>query len=180
MQSGKRVLLVGDHQQLPPLYTDPHKKALARKLGIAAKGRDIDDLIASDFARAFESFYGQQTGAQLLTQYRMAPAIGTMVSKCFYDGKLENGDRTIPNIYQSSPKETRSYVTWLDTSNNGKGANHNSDKGVSIYNRTEADAIIKLLTEISKNTEFISRLDEKLRMVKLPLALFVCMENRKE
>ncbi|HHY0621105.1 nuclease [Vibrio vulnificus] len=163
MQSGKRVLLVGDHQQLPPLYTDPHKKALARKLGIAAKGRDIDDLIASDFARAFESFYGQQTGAQLLTQYRMAPAIGTMVSKCFYDGKLENGDRTIPNIYQSSPKETRSYVTWLDTSNNGKGANHNSDKGVSIYNRTEADAIIKLLTEISKNTEFISRLDEQVK-----------------
>ncbi|GAL02471.1 regulator of nonsense transcripts 1 homolog [Photobacterium aphoticum] len=26
MQSGKRILLVGDHQQLPPLYSDAHKK----------------------------------------------------------------------------------------------------------------------------------------------------------
>lgn len=163
MQSGKRVLLVGDHQQLPPLYTEPHKKALARKLGVAAKDSDIDDLIASDFARAFESKYGQQTGAQLLTQYRMAPAIGTMVSKCFYDGKLENGDRAIPDIYQSGPKETKSYVTWLDTSVNGKGANHNSDKGVSIYNRTEAETIIRLLTEISKNTEFVLSLAEQVK-----------------
>ena len=158
MQSGKRVLLVGDHQQLPPLYTEPHKKALARKLGVAAKGNDIDDLIASDFARAFESGYGQQTGAQLLTQYRMAPPIGTMVSKCFYNGKLQNGDRAIPDIYQLSPRQTSSYVTWLDTSSNGKGANHQNDKGVSIYNRTEADAVIKLLSEISKKSEFISKL----------------------
>ena len=163
MQAGKRVLLVGDHQQLPPLYTEPHKKALARKLGIAAKGGDIDDLVASDFARAFESVYGQQTGAQLLTQYRMAPAIGTMVSQCFYKGKLENGDRGIPDIYQSGPQAIRSYVTWLDTSNSGKGANHNSDKGVSIYNRAEADAIIKLLSEIAKNAEFVSNLSEQVK-----------------
>jgi serine/threonine protein kinase len=163
MQTGKRVLLVGDHQQLPPLYTGPHKKALARKLGIATKGGDIDDLVASDFARAFESVYGQQTGAQLLTQYRMAPAIGTMVSQCFYEGKLENGDRAIPDIYQSAPNEVRTSVTWLDTSNSGKGANHDSDKGVSIYNRTEADAIIKLLSEIAKNIEFVSNLSEQVK-----------------
>lgn len=82
---------------------------------------------------------------------------------CFYDGKLENGDRAIPDIYQSGPKETKSYVTWLDTSVNGKGANHSSDKGVSIYNRTEAEAIIRLLTEISKNTEYVLNLAEQVK-----------------
>lgn len=163
MQSGKRVLLVGDHQQLPPLYTEPHKKALVRKLGISAQGADIDDLIASDFARAFESVYGQQTGAQLLTQYRMAPAIGTMVSECFYKGQLENGERAIPDIYLSGPKGIQSYVTWLDTSHLGKGANHMRDKGVSIYNRSEAEAIITLLSEISKDTVFVSRLTEQVK-----------------
>ncbi|APD85399.1 nuclease [Alteromonas sp. Mex14] len=163
MQSGKRVLLVGDHQQLPPLYTEPHKKALARKLGVAAKGTDIDDLVASDFARAFESVYGQQTGAQLLTQYRMAPAIGTMVSECFYKGKLENGNRAIPDIYHAGPKELKSYVTWLDTSPYGKGAHHNSDKGVSIYNRAEADVILNSLSEIAKNADFVSHLSEHVK-----------------
>ena len=158
MQSGKRVLLVGDHQQLPPLYTEPHKKALARKLGIAGKSADIDELIASDFARAFESAYGNQTGAQLLTQYRMAPPIGTMVSHCFYNDDLVNGDRAIPNIYPSGHKLFNACVAWLDTQVNGKGAHHLSDKGVSIYNRSEVNAIFKLLSEISGNSKFIANL----------------------
>lgn len=72
MQSGKRVLLVGDHKQLPPLYSDAHKRALALKLGIADKDVDLDAILQSDFARGFESPYGIQAGASLLTQYRMA------------------------------------------------------------------------------------------------------------
>lgn len=55
MQSGKRVLLVGDHKQLPPLYSDAHKRALALKLGIADKDVDLDAILQSDFARGFES-----------------------------------------------------------------------------------------------------------------------------
>ncbi|GAB1260004.1 AAA domain-containing protein [Aurantivibrio plasticivorans] len=163
MQSGKRVLLVGDHQQLPPLYTEPHKKALARKLGVVGKSADIDELIASDFARAFESAYGKKTGAQLLTQYRMAPPIGTMVSHCFYDNDLVNGDRAIPDIYPSGHRLFNACVTWLDTQVNGKGAHHLSDKGVSIYNRSEANAILKLLNEIRGNSEFIASLSDHVK-----------------
>ena len=69
MQSGKRILLVGDHRQLPPLYQEPHKKALAQKLGIDSRETDLDAVLQSDFARAFESSYGKQAGAALLTQY---------------------------------------------------------------------------------------------------------------
>ncbi|WP_265095382.1 C-terminal helicase domain-containing protein, partial [Vibrio cholerae] len=45
----------------------------------------------SDFARAFNSPYGKQASAALLTQYRMAPSIGDLVSNTFYDNKLRNG-----------------------------------------------------------------------------------------
>jgi hypothetical protein len=158
MQTGKRILLVGDHKQLPPQYSEPHKKALARKLGIASRGSDLDDMLASDFSRAFESSYGLQTGAQLLTQYRMAASIGDLVSNCFYQGELENGERTIPKIYDNVSRVLDSHVTWLDTSSFGKLANHLSDKGVSIYNRCEADLIMDLLKEISENTSFVSEL----------------------
>ncbi len=70
MQSAKRVLLVGDHLQLPPLYSDAHKQALARKLGIGNTDTDLDEVLRSDFARAFNSKYGVATSAALLTSVR--------------------------------------------------------------------------------------------------------------
>lgn len=158
MQSGKRVLLVGDHQQLPPLYTEPHKKALARKLGISSSGGDLDGMLQSDFARAFESTYGSQASASLWTQYRMAPQIGRLVSETFYKGKLENGERAIPNFYTAGPQFLESLVTWIDTSSLGSKSYHRSDRSVSIYNRCEADLIINMLKEIYADQQFVDSL----------------------
>lgn len=174
MQSGKRILLVGDHKQLPPLYTEPHKKALARKLGIASKDNDVDIMLHSDFARVFESSYGDQVGAQLLTQYRMANPIGDLVSQSFYKGELKNCDRLLPEIYHDAPASLQSVVTWLDTSPLGKAAEHSSDKGVSIYNRSEADQIIHVLQDIAANANFV---DELSNLVKLgePAIGVICM-----
>ena len=45
MQSARRILLVGDHLQLPPLYSDAHKAALARKLGINNSRTEIDEVL---------------------------------------------------------------------------------------------------------------------------------------
>lgn len=160
MQSGKRILLVGDHHQLPPLYQEPHKKALALKLGIDSREIDLDAVLQSDFARAFESQYGKQTGAALLTQYRMAEPIGDLVSSTFYSGELKNGERVIPDIYSHAPKELNHFVTWLDTSNIGDRCYHQDDKGVSIYNRCEADIIISLLKNIAERRSFTSSLKE--------------------
>lgn len=160
MQSAKRVLLVGDHLQLPPLYSDAHKAALARRLGINDKHTELDEVLRSDFARAFNSEYGKQTSATLLTQYRMAPPIGNLVSHTFYDGKLNNGDRAIPDIYEGAPNPLRSAVTWLDTSSLGEPANHQSDRGASIYNRCEAEQVIDLLKQISESGQFLTDLSD--------------------
>lgn len=158
MQSAKRVLLVGDHLQLPPLYSDAHKAALARRLGINDKHTELDEVLRSDFARAFNSEYGKQTSATLLTQYRMIPPIGNLVSHTFYDGKLNNGDRAIPDIYKCAPDPLRTAVTWIDTSSLGEHANHQSDRGVSIYNRCEAEQVIDLLKQISESGQFLADL----------------------
>lgn len=158
MQSAKRVLLVGDHLQLPPLYSDAHKAALARRLGLNAKHTELDEVLRSDFARAFTSEYGKQASATLLTQYRMIPPIGNLVSSTFYDGKLNNGPRTIPDIYSDAPHVLRSPVTWLDTSPFADRANHQSDRGVSIYNRCEAEQVIELLKQIADSGQFLSEL----------------------
>ncbi len=160
MQSAKRVLLVGDHLQLPPLYSDSHKQALARKLGISSKHTDLDEVLRSDFARAFNSKYGEQASAALLTQYRMASPIGNLVSETFYKGKLQNGERSIPDIYKYAPEALRNVVTWLDTASFGARSHHTQGSGSSIYNRCEADEIISLLKEISESADFVAELSE--------------------
>ena len=160
MQSARRVLLVGDHLQLPPLYSDAHKAALARKLGINNSRTEIDEVLRSDFARAFNSAYGAQASAALLTQYRMAPPIGDLVSKTFYDRKLLNGERAIPDVYRQAPEALCSVVTWLDTANLGHRAHHLEDRGTSIYNRCEADEIISVLKQVSENEEFVAQLSK--------------------
>lgn len=174
MQSGKRVLLVGDHKQLPPLYSDAHKRALALKLGIADKEIDIDSVLQSDFARAFESSYGMQSGASLLTQYRMAPQIGNIVSSTFYKGELENGQRQIPDIYGDAPEALQSVVTWLDTSKLGEKRYHGGDRGVSIYNRTEADIVINLLKNIASKSNFVESLKKTVKKGEAAIGV-ICM-----
>lgn len=174
MQSAKRVLLVGDHLQLPPLYSDAHKAALARRLGVSGDLDELEVVLKSDFARAFNSVYGAQASATLLTQYRMAPPIGDLVSHTFYDGKLQNGSRPIPAFYKSGPAFLKSPVAWLDTSTAGKRAHHEKDSGPSIYNRCEAEQIIEVLKQIASCTEFLAEF-MRLRENDEPLIGVICM-----
>ena len=140
MQSGTRILLVGDQNQLPPLYSSEHKKALAKQLGISKD--DVEIKLQSDFGRIFDSYYGHQASAELLTQYRMSPSIGNLVSTCFYEGKLETAvidrlrkddlyaaadgiiDRTIARAVDKAWKtpggKTRAYNAISNLTNIGK------------------------------------------------------------
>lgn len=156
MQSGSRILLVGDHKQLPPLYSEEHKNALARRLGISKRGEELDQALGSDFERVFLSSYGKNACAILKTQYRMAPAIGSLVSACFYENVLENGktDDNVPDIYFNVPEKIKSYVTWLDTSSL-PNTHHESAKSGSLSNRAEADVIISLLQDLANDEVFM-------------------------
>lgn len=156
MQVGKRILLVGDQEQLPPLYSEEHKLALARRLGIQKRGEELDQALGSDFARVFESQYGRKSSAILKTQYRMAPPIGTLISECFYQGKLENGksDADVPPIYDTLPRYFDHTVTWLDTASL-PNAYHEQAKSGSLSNRAEADVIISLLEDLEQDELFM-------------------------
>jgi hypothetical protein len=55
MQSPKRLVLVGDQRQLPPLFDYDLLKAVGPRLGITSQ----KELRRSDFERAFQSDYGR-------------------------------------------------------------------------------------------------------------------------
>lgn len=156
MQSGTRILLVGDHKQLPPLYSDEHKSALARRLGIHERGEELEYALGCDFERVFESQYGKHTCASLTTQYRMAPAIGNLISACFYQNELKNGkkDSDVPNIYFRLPEKIQSTVTWLDVASLPNA--YHEQEGNSFLNRAEAKVIIELLQDLANDDTFMN------------------------
>jgi len=111
----------------------------------------------------------------LTTQYRMAPEIGDLVSDVFYDGKLKNGNRHIPNIYQTAPIAFNSAVTWVDTSTLGSRSYHQQQpRGTSLFNNSEANIVIDLLKQASEDSGFLASLSSIVKKDEPALGV-ICM-----
>lgn len=139
---GKKVILIGDHMQLPPTVhpalLDPEK--------IEIDDRDLyeDELFNDSF------FYRMFTAApasnkqMLSTQYRMPVLIGDLVSSLFYDNELKNGAGTD----SKKPLYFNNNLTLINT-DHPKYA-ESSEQGKSVTNPGEADLVVDLLSKIRK------------------------------
>jgi len=159
MQAGKRILLVGDHLQLPPSYPQTVETEAAKLLGVSRK----DFRRINNFKRAFSSTYGQAAGRTLRIQYRMASAINKLVSHCFYsDSPLEVGREAPGDEYQLLPSFLSKQVTWVDTQDQGRSAFHRSagtHEG-ALVNEAEASAVVEVVRAILCSNSFIQRVTE--------------------
>lgn len=94
MSMGRKIILVGDHKQLPHMLEQDVLKILMED----PRFRDIPEIEKSLFERLFEMFTdGQKPKAvQLTYQFRMHPDICKFVSEAFYDGILKTADSITP------------------------------------------------------------------------------------
>lgn len=174
MQAGHRILLVGDHLQLPPTFSDQVRQAVRERYGV----EDDSALLRSDFERLFNSAYGQQVGTTLLSQYRMAPDIGELVSECFYGGKLETGRGVPPEYYDLLPVHLSKQVTWVDTSTLGRrGYEQQNEARDETWNTAEAHVVMALLRQIVESDEFMTFMAEDLKPQEPPIGI-ICMYGK--
>ena len=107
MVRSRRWVLVGDERQLPPMVED------------ALKDRELVEHFEIDLTELQQTLFGRlaqglplESQLMLTEQHRMVPAIGNMISSCFYDDLLKSvgpPDPTpIPRVF---PKP----VVWYDT-----------------------------------------------------------------
>ena len=89
MSLGKKIILVGDHKQLPHMLEPEVVKIIESN----PKYSSLPDIGVSLFERLFDMFKkGPRAKSVLLdTQYRMHPLICKFVSDAFYDGLLQPG-----------------------------------------------------------------------------------------
>ncbi|BCJ75262.1 hypothetical protein CS0771_48060 [Catellatospora sp. IY07-71] len=88
----QRMVLVGDHRQLPPYLDDELRRwgdDVARHQGLTAQeiGQVRDLLVKSGFETLFPRL-GPANAVWLRTQRRMPAEIAQFVSRAFYDGRL--------------------------------------------------------------------------------------------
>ncbi len=171
LQVGRRALLVGDHEQLPPMYEDAVKKAAARRLGVTK----APALFVSDFQRAFETAAERGYGASLRTQYRMAPAIGSLVSDCFYPNPLKQGRGTPGAPYNALPAPFDREVVWLDTSPaGGEASEQRSEDRTDAWNNYEARAVLHAVRLILQSGNFLAEVSKQLQEDEIPVGI-ICM-----
>ncbi|WP_334109246.1 AAA domain-containing protein [Methylobacillus sp.] len=174
MQAGHRILLVGDHHQLPPTFSEEVKDAICQRFSV----QESSPLFSSDFERIFDSTYGKKVGTTLLSQYRMAPVIGEVVSSCFYRGELETGRGEPPDYYDLLPEHLSKQVTWIDTASLGERAyQQTSENREDTWNTTEARIVMSLLQQIIESDDFMAFLKEDLQPQEPPIGI-ICMYSK--
>ncbi|MGH2450276.1 MAG: DEAD/DEAH box helicase, partial [Candidatus Limnocylindria bacterium] len=137
MALSKSIVMVGDERQLPP-YVD---EAVSRPALLEQHGLQRDDVITPLFARLARELPADNV-VPLTHQHRMNPAIGRLVSYCFYDKTLTSEPRDPLTILDElAPRP----VTWLTTSPLQGRAERRY--GLSFANDLEARVIRTFLGE---------------------------------
>jgi len=138
----KKVILIGDHNQLPPTIDRKLLQKLESDDEEELSFEDLEILKKSFFEELFEKV-SDSNKAMLDEQFRMPKQIGDLISKLFYDNKLKNG-----HIKDTSNfLDPKTIIRWVDVT-----GEHNTD-GTSSYNNFEIDKIIELLSMINKSLE---------------------------
>ncbi|WMT43319.1 AAA domain-containing protein [Paenibacillus sp. D2_2] len=140
---GSRLILVGDHQQLPPvLNTD------AIKLTSDGKQEDFESGI---FKRLYDSF-PKSNRIRLTTQYRMHRTIGDMISSVFYGNEIQTGIPDEERTHELQLYQGKQLI-WVSTSReyNRREQRHKTQQNTNSYkNEKEIQIIKQMLWDIDK------------------------------
>lgn len=151
MSLGRKIILVGDHKQLPHIL----EPEIVKQLIEAKKDPEVEKFVKNSlFERLFDLLnknkdaFGVRT-TMLTEQYRMHPVIGTFVSDQFYEGKLKNGvtkEQRKTNVTRYDEKA----IAWLNVD-----AEKGPEKGTSKeskYRPAEVERLQKELYHVLQQT----------------------------
>lgn len=139
---GQRLVLVGDHRQLPPVLDEEVAAKVAERIG----GGD-DLLRTSLFQELFERVH-PDASVRLVRQFRMHPEIGKLIASSFYPDGLKHGVTEADRARGASL--LGSAVRWLDTSRARDNAERHSNS--SRMNPLEVRVIMRELKALNEKT----------------------------
>jgi Superfamily I DNA and RNA helicases and helicase subunits len=114
------IIMVGDHKQLPPILDND----------IINKNKQIIDLnsLSEGIFEKLYDVFPEDNKHKLIVQYRMHPAIGTLISNVFYDNEILNGVETDKRKIDVSSYSNIA-IEWISTSIYPKNERYETEQG---------------------------------------------------
>lgn len=150
MVSSKKWILVGDQKQLPPFV----EQVLTNQTFLTKYELTPSDARQTLFDVLCDGLPDHSQVA-LTHQHRMHPAIGRLISDCFYEGTLTSAPREFPNELKLALQKP---VLWADTT--ARNDRHEVRNGNSFTNTGEMRVISSLLERLQFTASNSSRMLE--------------------
>jgi len=138
MARSRRWIVVGDSKQLPPFVEDGIRD---RKI-LEASNLEEKTLTHTLFDR-LEQMLPDECKTTLSIQHRMVPAIGNLISECFYAGQLQSAPNTWNRIFEHVLPRP---VVWLTTAT--QIDRYECPAGHSFNNPAEVRIVFELLRRL--------------------------------
>lgn len=157
MSKGKKIILVGDHRQLPPIINRELQERALSEQEIHKK------LLETSLFEYFYEKLPQNNKITLSNQYRMHPDIGDLVSGLFYDSQVSS---KLVNIQEKkhSLKLFDKSIYWISTNDVLDKQSEEKQIGKSRNNTYEANVIKGILFKIQNDCEF-NNLDKEVGVI---------------
>ncbi|PIC66319.1 DNA helicase [Sporosarcina sp. P21c] len=159
MLKGKKVILVGDHHQLPPLVGQETMDELVDQQKDPEVQREMKKMLnESLFERLFRTL-PKQNKTMLSIQYRMHEKIMETIAPFYKDGDyqlqcgLPNSDELRDHLLESSKITRKDHLLWLDMPNTPSFFEEQVKGGTSRFNEAELTVIQDTLLDIEQATE---------------------------
>lgn len=136
---GKKIILVGDHRQLPPIISLANDSGFESKINLKLLEKSL-------FEDVFEKG-SEESKVTLQSQFRMHKNISELIRHCFYP--TYNIATKIPNEKRNHNLQDNFNVLWIDTSTL-KDNKQTTSEGGSYRNLPEVQIIKKELDMLNK------------------------------
>lgn len=158
MLKGKKVILVGDHHQLPPLIGQETMEEFLETVENTEDRHELAKLLQESlFERLFRTL-PKQNKTMLGIQYRMHETIMNTITPFYNDGDytlqcgLENADEQRDHLLESEHIARTDRLLWFNLPNEKPYFEERVKGGTSRFNAAELAYIRTLLIELNEAT----------------------------
>lgn len=145
LSRGNKILLVGDHKQLPPFVDQEASDRIFKKHNIEKS--ELETSLFEELYNKLRKLEKEDYYDYLANQYRMHPGIGEVVSLLFYEGKILSPVAKEKKNHNISFLKNKSFL-WQSTSKLHDKSEQRKKNSDSCYNSCNGKVIHKLLERI--------------------------------